>query len=103
MLDLRREPLDGVEKRLMPFAERAEGIVVPDERHFAVAHAVEVVDDALCAAAVADGLAAGDGERQCWATIRSGLSKGLQRPINLDADERPRSPSARRRRQYDRH
>jgi len=38
---------------------------------------------------VANGLVAADGERQCWATIRSGLSKGLLRPIDLDADDRP--------------
>ena len=61
------------------------------------------VEDELYSAAEVNGLVADDGERQCWATIRSGLSKGLQRPINLHADERPRSPSARRRRQYDRH
>ena len=30
------------------------------------------------------------GERQCWATIRSGLSAGLQQPIDLDADSRAR-------------
>jgi hypothetical protein len=46
------------------------------------------VEDALYAAAEANGLVADDGSRQCWATIRSGLSKGLQRPIDLDADER---------------
>ena len=31
----------------------------------------------------ANGLVADDGERQCWATIRSGLSAGLQEPVNL--------------------
>ena len=31
------------------------------------------VQEALYAAAVANGLVADDGERQCWATIRSGL------------------------------
>jgi hypothetical protein len=51
---------------------------------------------------VANGLVADDGERQYWATIRSGLSKGLERPIDLDADERPRSLNPRRRRQHDR-
>jgi hypothetical protein len=61
------------------------------------------VEDTLYAAAEVNGLVADDGPRQCWTTIRSGLSKGLQRPINLDADERPRSPSARRRRQHGRH
>ena len=30
------------------------------------------------------GLVADDGQRQCWATIRSGLSAGLQDPIDLD-------------------
>jgi hypothetical protein len=28
-------------------------------------------------------LVADDGERQCWATIRSGLSAGLWEPIDL--------------------
>jgi len=27
-----------------------------------------------------------DGDRQCCATIRSGLSAGLQQPIDLDVD-----------------
>ncbi len=36
------------------------------------------VEEALCAAAERNGLVADDGERQCWATIRSGLSaRGL--------------------------
>ena len=35
--------------------------------------------------AVGNGLVADDGERQCWATIRSGVGAGLQEPINLDA------------------
>ena len=43
------------------------------------------VEDALYAAAVANGLVADDGERQCWATIRSGLSAGLQKPADLNA------------------
>ena len=47
------------------------------------------VEDALYAAAEQNGLVADDGARQCWATIRSGLSKGLLRPIDLDADDRP--------------
>jgi hypothetical protein len=47
------------------------------------------VEDALCAAAEQNGLVADDGPRQCWATIRSGLSAGLQQPIDLDADDRP--------------
>jgi hypothetical protein len=50
--------------------------------------------DGLYAAAVANGLVADDGERQCWATIRSGLGAGLQEPKDLDADDR----AARRRR-----
>ena len=41
------------------------------------------VEDALYAAAVANGLVAAD-DRQCWATIRSGLGAGLQEPIGLD-------------------
>ena len=43
------------------------------------------VEDALYAAAVANGLVADDGERQCWATIRSGLGAGLREPVDLDA------------------
>jgi hypothetical protein len=35
------------------------------------------VEDALFAAAQRNGLLAEDGERQTWATIRSGLSAGL--------------------------
>jgi hypothetical protein len=31
-------------------------------------------------------LLADDGERQSWATTRSGLSAGLQQPIDLDAE-----------------
>jgi hypothetical protein len=47
------------------------------------------VEDALYAAAEQNGLVANNGARQCWATIRSGLSKGLLQPKDLDADERP--------------
>ena len=47
------------------------------------------VEDALYAAAVAIGLVADDGERQCWATIRSGLGAGLQEPIALDKRRTP--------------
>ena len=35
------------------------------------------VEDELYAAAVLNGLVVDDGDRQCWATIRSGLSAGL--------------------------
>jgi hypothetical protein len=42
------------------------------------------VEDELYAAAECNGLVADDGARQCWATIRSGLSAGLQQPIDLD-------------------
>ncbi len=45
------------------------------------------VEDELYAAAEANGLVADDGVRQCWATIRSGLGKGLLEPIDLDIDE----------------
>jgi hypothetical protein len=41
------------------------------------------IEDALYSAAVRNGLLADDGQRQCWATIRSGLSAGsaaAQRP-----------------------
>jgi len=44
------------------------------------------VEDELYAAAETCHLVADDGDRQCWATIRSGLSAGLQQPIDLDAD-----------------
>jgi hypothetical protein len=44
------------------------------------------VEDELYAAAECNHLVADDGERQCWATIRSGLSAGLQQPIDLDAE-----------------
>jgi len=43
------------------------------------------VEDELYAAAEHNHLVADDGDRQCWATIRSGLSAGLLQPINLDA------------------
>ncbi len=46
-------------------------------------------------AALHNGLVHDDGERQTWATIRSGLSAGLQQPIDLDAD---RPPARKRRR-----
>jgi len=46
------------------------------------------VEDELYSAAEANGLVAADGNRQCWATIRSGLGAGLQQPIDLDANER---------------
>src|SRR5919199_2247924 len=42
------------------------------------------VGDALYAAALAHGLVADDGQRQCWATIRRGLGAGLQEPADLD-------------------
>ena len=43
------------------------------------------VEDQLYAAAEHNHLVTDDGDRQCWATIRSGLSAGLQQPIDLDA------------------
>jgi hypothetical protein len=36
------------------------------------------VEDGLYLAAEQNGLVADDGERQCWATIRSGLAAGLR-------------------------
>ena len=66
----------------------------PGRRTDALHHAA--VEDELCAVAVANGLVADDGSRQCWATIRSGLNTGLLRPIDLDADSRP--PARKRRR-----
>jgi hypothetical protein len=41
-------------------------------------------EDALYAAAERNGLVGDDGQRQCWATIRSGLGAGLLRPIDLE-------------------
>jgi hypothetical protein len=41
-------------------------------------------EDELYTAAEHNGLVGDDGDRQCWATIRSGLSAGLQQPIDLD-------------------
>jgi hypothetical protein len=43
------------------------------------------VEAALYAAAERNGLATDDGQRQTWATIRSGLSAGLQEPLELNA------------------
>ena len=42
------------------------------------------VEDALYAAAEQNGLVADDGQRQCWATIRSGLGAGLREPVDLN-------------------
>jgi hypothetical protein len=42
------------------------------------------VEDVLYAAAEHNGLVADDGQRQCWATIRSGLAAGLRQPIDLE-------------------
>ena len=44
------------------------------------------VEDELYGAAAANGLLTDDGERQTWATIRSGLGKGLLEPIDLDVE-----------------
>jgi len=44
------------------------------------------VEDELYSAAESNALVAVDGDRQCWATIRSGLSAGLQQPIDLHVD-----------------
>ena len=69
--------------------------VPPGGRHTALNHAARMlgrwngagaleqaeVEDALYAAAVANGLVADDGERQCWVTIGSGLGAGLREPI----------------------
>ena len=41
------------------------------------------VEDALYAAEQ-NGLVADDGQRQCWATIRSGLGAGLREPVDLN-------------------
>ena len=46
------------------------------------------VEDALYAAAERNELVNDDGQRRCWATIRSGLGAGLQQPVDLDADRR---------------
>jgi hypothetical protein len=54
------------------------------------------VEDALYVAALHNGLVHDDGQRARWATIRSGLSAGLQQPIDLDADDRPPARTRRR-------
>jgi hypothetical protein len=54
------------------------------------------VEDALYGAAERNGLVADDGQRQTWATIRSGLGAGLQQPIDLDANDPPATPRRRR-------
>ena len=46
------------------------------------------VEDALYVAALHNRLVHDDGQRQTWATIRSGLGAGLQQPKDLDADRR---------------
>ena len=68
--------------------------------HWVAAGALDqaAVEDALYAAAEQNGLVNDDGARQCWATIRSGLSKGLLQPIDLDADEWSPSPKPRHKR-----
>jgi hypothetical protein len=43
-------------------------------------------EDELYTAAAANRLVADDGERQCWATIRSGLSAGLREPLDLNVE-----------------
>jgi hypothetical protein len=54
--------------------------------HWIAAGALDqsTVEEGLYAAAEQNGLVADDGERQRWSTIRSGLSAGLQQPIDLD-------------------
>jgi hypothetical protein len=54
--------------------------------HWVAAAALEQgeVENALYAAAEQNGLVADDGERQCWATIRSGLAAVLRQPIDLE-------------------
>jgi hypothetical protein len=62
--------------------------------HWVAAGALDqaAVEDALYGAAEQNGLVRDpkDGPRKTWATIRSGLSAGLQQPIDLDADDPPR-------------
>jgi hypothetical protein len=47
------------------------------------------VEDELYAAAEVSGLVADDGNRQCWATIRSGLSAGRRRRCSRCTDDSP--------------
>jgi hypothetical protein len=56
----------------------------PDSRLVELANALEQrdVEGALYVAALRNGLVHDDGQRQTWATIRSGLSTGLQEPIS---------------------
>jgi hypothetical protein len=58
----------------------------------------DIIEHGLDAAAERNGVVSDDGERKCWATIRSGLSKGLQQRVDLDAGEWAPSPGPRRRR-----
>jgi len=55
--------------------------------HWIAAGALEQteVEDQLYGAAQRNRLRSDDRERQTWATIRSGLSKGLQQPIDPTA------------------
>ena len=53
----------------------------PGRRTDALHHAA--IEDELYAVAVANGLVADDGERQTWATIRSGLGAGLRESIDV--------------------
>ena len=48
------------------------------------------MEDALYEAAERKGLVADDGERQVWARVRSDLGAGLQEPLELVANNRPR-------------
>jgi len=46
------------------------------------------VEDGLYEAAERNGLVGDDGQRQVWATVRSGLSAGMRQPIDLDEGTR---------------
>ncbi len=48
-------------------------------------------EDMLFGAAERNGVLADDGERQAWATIRSGLGAGMLEPSDLDAADANRS------------
>ena len=74
--------MDGMIRNLQtatrPERNNALTIAVWTLGHWIAAGALEQsdVEDALYGAAVVNGLVADDGDRRCWATIRSGLGAG---------------------------
>jgi hypothetical protein len=94
--DYMRKVIETLERQPEPGRNTALNHAAWTLGHWIAAGALDqgAVEDALYEAAERNGLVADDGQRRCWATIRSGLSKGLQQPIDLDADDQP--PARRR-------